>query len=74
MNYYLYDKLLEEHRQEMHSEMARKRLLARSSRRSNLGRRAIGKLGVALVAVGLKLEHFDHSRQPQASMAPAVQR
>ena len=73
MNYYLHDKLLADHRQELHSEMARIRLLARSSRRSNLGRRAIGKLGVALVAVGLKLEQFDHSRQPQPSMASLVQ-
>lgn len=74
MNYYLYDKLLEEHRQALHREMARKRLIARSSRRSNVGRRAIGKLGVVLVAVGLKLERFDHSRQPQATLAPTVQR
>ncbi len=73
MNYYLHDKLHANHRQELQSEMARMRLLARSSRRSNMGRRAIGKLGVALVAVGLKLEHFDRSRQPQPSMASPVQ-
>ena len=64
MNYHLYDKLQAEHRQELRDEVARNHLLARSFRRSGAGRRAIGKLGGALVAVGLKLEHFDHSRQP----------
>lgn len=73
MNYHLYDKLHADHRQELQNEVARNRLLARSSRRSGMGRRAIGKLGVALVAVGLKLEHFDHSRQPYPSLSSTVQ-
>lgn len=64
MNYHMYDKLQADHRQELQNEVARHRLLMRSSRRSGLGRRAVGKLGGALVAVGLKLEHFDRSRQP----------
>jgi hypothetical protein len=74
MNYHLYDKLNDDHRQELQKEMAQNRLLARSSHRSSIGRRAIGKLGVALVAVGLKLEHFDHSRQPYPSISSPVQR
>jgi hypothetical protein len=76
MNYHLYDKLHADHRQELQNEVARNRLLVRSSRRSGLGRRAIGKLGVALVTVGLKLEHFDHSRQlqPYPSLSSPVQR
>ena len=73
MNYHLYDKLHADHRQELQNEAARNRLLARSSRRSGMGRRAIGKLGVVLVAVGLKLEHFDHSRQPYPSLSSPVQ-
>lgn len=64
MNDYLYDKLNAEHRQALQNEVARNRLRVRSSRRSGMGRRAVGKLGAALVAVGLKLEHFDHARQP----------
>ncbi len=75
MNYHLYDKLQAEHRQELQNEVARNRLLMRSSRRGGMGRRAIGKLGGALVAFGLKLEHFDHSRQsyPYPSLSSPVQ-
>lgn len=75
MNYHLYDKLQAEHRQELQNEVARNRLLTRSSRRSGMGRRAVGKLGGALVAVGLKLEHFDQSRQPYPypSLSSSVQ-
>ena len=64
MNYHIYDKLQADHRQELQKEVARHRLLIRSSRRSGLAQRAVGTLGGALVAFGLKLEHFDHSRQP----------
>jgi hypothetical protein len=76
MNYHLYDKLRADHRQELQNEVVRNRLLVRSSRRSGLGRRAIGKLGVALVTVGLKLERFDYSRQlqPYPSLSSPVQR
>jgi hypothetical protein len=70
MNYHLYDKLQAERRQALRDEVARTRLLVRSSGRSGVGRRAVGKLGGALVAIGLKLEHFDHSRQAYAH--PAV--
>jgi hypothetical protein len=75
MNYYLYDKLQTEHRQELQDEAARNRLLVHSSRRSGVGRRAVGKLGGALVAIGLKLEHFDHSRQsyPYPAVSSPVQ-
>lgn len=75
MNYHLYDKLQAEHRQELQNEAERKRLLVDSSRRSGMGRRAVGKLGGALVAIGLKLEHFDHSRQvyPYPAVSSPVQ-
>ena len=75
MNYHLYDKLQAEHRQELRDEVARGRLLVRSSRRSGVGRRVVGKLGGALVAIGLRLEHFDHSRQtyPYPSLSSPVQ-
>ena len=63
MNYYLYDKLQAEHRQELQDEVVRNRLLMRSARRSGVGRRAVGKLGGTLVAIGLRLEHLDYSRQ-----------
>ena len=64
MNYHMYDTLQAEPRHPLQKEVALQRLLMLSSRRSGLGRRAVGKLGGALVAVGLKLEHFDRSRQP----------
>ena len=60
MHYHLYDKLCEDHRQQLQNEVNARRLLARSSRRRGLGRRVVGKLGVALMAVGSKLEQFEH--------------
>jgi len=59
-NRYLYDKLYEEHRQTIQHEAAQRRLLASLPHRHGLARRAIGRLGVALVTVGSKLEQFDH--------------
>ena len=59
-NRYLYDKLYEEHRQTIQREAAQRRLLASLPHRHGLARRAIGRLGVALVTVGSKLEQFDH--------------
>ena len=73
MNYHMYDKLQAEHRQELQDEVARNRLLARSSHRNGMGRRAIGKLGIALVALGLKLERFDQPSQPYPSITSPVQ-
>ena len=73
MNHHLYDKLQAYHRQELQDEVRRNRLLAGSPRRSGVGRRAVGKLGGVLVAVGLKLEHFDHARQPYPSLSVPVQ-
>ena len=59
-NRYLYDKLYEEHRQTIQREAAQRRLLASLPHRHGLARRAIGRFGVALVAVGSKLAQFDH--------------
>jgi hypothetical protein len=67
MYYNVYDKLCEVHRQQLHRESAQKRLLAQVPRRSGPGRRAIGKLGTALVAVGSKLEQFEHAHKPVIS-------
>ncbi len=63
-NRYLYDKLYEEHRQTIQREAAQRRLLASLPHRHGLARRAIGRLGVALVTVGSKLEQFDHHGEP----------
>jgi hypothetical protein len=63
-NRYLYDKLYEEHRQTMQREAAQRRLLVSLPHRHGLVRRAIGRFGVALVAVGSKLEQFDHHSEP----------
>jgi hypothetical protein len=59
-NRYLYDKLYEEHRQTIQREAAQRRLLTSLPHRHGLARRAIGRLGITLVAVGSKLEQFDH--------------
>ncbi len=65
-NIHIYDKLSEERRQTMQHEAAQRRLLASLPHRHSLTRRAIGRLGVALVAVGSKLEQFDHHGEPAA--------
>ena len=67
MHYHLYDKLCEDHRQQLQYEVNARRLLAQAPRRSSLGRRVVGKLGVALVAVGSKLEQFEHAHKPAMS-------
>ena len=68
MSYYLHlhDKLCEEHRQTLQDEAMQRRMLAGLPRRKGLGRRAIGKLGVALVALGTKLEQVEHRGEPVA--------
>lgn len=67
MHYNVYDKLCEDRRQQLQREVAQKRLLAQVPRRISPGWRAIGKLGAALVAVGSKLEQFEHSHKPVIS-------
>jgi hypothetical protein len=64
-NVYHYDKLAAERRQGLLLEMEQKRLLARLPHRS-MGRRAAGRLGILLVALGTRLEKFD---QPGKAMA-----
>ena len=70
-NAYLYDKLCEERRQTLQHEMAQRRMLAGIIRRKDMGRGVIGRLGVALVAVGTRLEQFDHHSEP---VMPGVDR
>jgi hypothetical protein len=59
-NFHLHDKLHEEHRQTLQREMAQRRVLAGLPQRKSLGRRVVGRLGVALIAVGSRLEQFGH--------------
>ncbi len=63
-NLHIHDKLSEEHRQTLQDEAMRHRMLAALPRRKGLGRRAIGKLGVALVALGTWLEQVEHRGDP----------
>jgi hypothetical protein len=70
-NAYLYDKLCEERRQTLQHEMAQRRMLTGIIRRKGMGRGVIGRLGVALVAVGTRLEQFDHHSEP---VMPGVDR
>lgn len=60
MNFYMhhYDRLAAEHRQELLHEMEQKRLLAGLPHHS-MARRAAGRLGVLLVALGTRLEELD---------------
>ncbi len=64
MSMHLYDKLREEHRQTIQREAAQRRLLADLPRHHSIGRRAVGRLGVALVTLGSRLEQFDHHSEP----------
>ena len=64
-NVHHYDKLAAEHRQGLQCEMEQKRLLARLPHRS-VGRRAAGRLGILLVAVGTRLEKFDQRGKTMA--------
>jgi len=63
-NLHIHDKLSEEYRQTLQDEAMRHRMLAGLPRRKGLGRRAIGKLGVALVALGTRLEQVEHRGDP----------
>ncbi len=63
-NAHLHDKLCEERRQTLQQEIAQRRLLAGLPQRKGMGRRVIGRLGVALVAIGSRLEKFEHRTKP----------
>ena len=71
MNYNLdlHDRFCKEHHQTLEREAAQRRLLASLPRRHSIARRAIGKFGVALVAMGSKLEQIDYRRE---SVGPGV--
>jgi len=66
MNYniHLHDKLLEERRQMLQDEATRRHALRDRPHRASMGRRAVGRLGVALIAVGSQLERFEHRGEP----------
>ena len=64
-NIHHYDKLAAEHRQELRHEMEQKRLLA-CLPHHNVARRAAGRLGVLLVALGTRLEEFDQHGKAMA--------
>jgi hypothetical protein len=63
-NVHLYDKLWEEHRQALQHEMAQRRMLAGLPYRKSIGQRVAGRLGIALIAVGSRLEQFEHRGEP----------
>ena len=64
-NVHYYDKFAAEHRQGLQHEMEQKRLLA-GLPRDNVARRVAGQLGVLLVALGTRLEEFDHQGKTMA--------
>jgi hypothetical protein len=64
-NVHYYDKLAAEHRQELQHEREQRRLLA-DLPHDNLARRAAGRLGVLLVALGTRLEEFDQRGKTMA--------
>ena len=64
-NVHYYDMFVAEHRQGLQHEMEQKRLLA-GLPRNNVARRVAGRLGVLLVALGTRLEEFDHRRKTMA--------
>lgn len=60
LNVHLYDKALAQHRQDLQHEIEQQRMLAHLPRhRRRLGRRAIGRLGVKLVALGSWMEQIE---------------
>ena len=67
MNFYIhhYDKLAAEHRQELQHEMEQRRLLA-GLPHHNVARRAAGRLGVLLVALGTRLDELDQRGEAMA--------
>ena len=64
-NVHHYDRLATEHRQGLQYEREQKRLLA-CLPHHNVARRAAGRLGVLLVALGTRLEEFDQHRKVMA--------
>ena len=77
----LYNKLTQDHRQQMQAEAAIRRMAKRAPRQQrqsrqrgqfSLGRHAIGRIGAALVALGSRLEEVDRSGlSPVSSVSPA---
>ena len=59
--------LNEERRQQLLQESARQRVLAGLPRHPGLGRRAVGRLGLALIALGTRLERFEQAQRPALS-------
>lgn len=58
-NLYLHEQLLEERRRDLRREMERRRMLARLPRQRSLSRRAVGKLGVLLLKLGMWLKQLE---------------
>ena len=56
---HMYEKLAEEHRQELLHEAEQRRLMAHLPSRSGLGRHVIARLGAFLVTVGMWLERVE---------------
>ena len=60
MYMHYYHELNEAHRQQLRDEAAQRRQQARLPLRPNLARHLAGALGIALVALGSRLERLDH--------------
>jgi len=63
-NLHLHDKLCKERRQSLQYEMAQRRMLAELPYRKSIGRCVVGKFGIALIAIGSRLEQFEHRTKP----------
>jgi hypothetical protein len=60
LNVHLYEKVLAQHHQDLQREIEHQHMLAHLPRhRRRLGRRAIGRLGVKLVALGSGMEQIE---------------
>ena len=67
MYHHYYDKLSQDHRQQVQADAERRRVakhLPRQSRWPGLCRHALGRLGAALVALGSRLEQIEQPGQP----------
>ena len=67
----LYNKLSQDHRQQMQADAAMRHMAKRlptQPRQSGLGRHVIGRIGSALVALGSRLEQIEQTGNPVLPM------
>ena len=61
---HLYDDALVQRRQDLLHKVDRERRLARLPRRKSPGRKAVGRMGTLLVALGSRLVQFEQQSKP----------